>query len=109
MITTIVKVTQKHIDNGVGRNSCECPVALAFKDVVRPEVPVFVKCTYASLGMGGFATTLPVNAIKFIHDFDMRAIIPLNGQPDLKEIPQIAPFEFEFDIPEQYLREGIAA
>ena len=99
----LVKVLKADIKNGTTRDCVACPVALALKRVVRPDVTVIVgdsnmefwfrelpsildRDPNAHISVG---TTRKVE--KFVHDFDQ-------GKKNLK------PFQFCIILPEGFLR-----
>lgn len=82
-----VKVTQDHIDRGVRREPCLCPIALALKDlgVDKPNVH-FTFVRWEEWGADGIferlcLPNLPAGARKFVKLFD--------------EGESVKPFEFD--------------
>ncbi len=84
MICTI-KVTQEHIRKGKRRDAYKHPIALAIRDKLAAPLKIFPEFV-AWEGMH-FCTKLPVEAQKFIEDYD-------NGYR------KVEPFEFELALPE---------
>jgi len=98
MIVTI-KVTQECIDKGKRTNCEKCPVALAVRPLIK--APYFATVGGASVNIRLNATeveksiSLPYEAACFINDFDA-----------MNKVPK--PFEFQIDIPVQYLERSTA-
>jgi hypothetical protein len=92
MITTI-EVTQEMIDNGVRKECCLCPVALAIKPVVREgcEFQVVKEDVYFLGHQIPNLVKLPRVAIDFISQFDD------SGWP-------CSPISFPLNIPDYLLR-----
>lgn len=88
---TIITVKQEHINEGKFRSPYSCPIAKALKE----KQILFHGVTQEGIDFTtSFAddtrVALPDEAIQFINDFD-------------EHIP-VKPFEFEINIPEQYLK-----
>jgi hypothetical protein len=90
-----IQVTQKHIDEGQPRRCSECPVSMAIQEKVIGQVQSLNKIitlwhpdgiTYHDIN------PVPASITEFIDIFD-------NWRKGT-----CLPFEFELDIPEQYLR-----
>lgn len=63
----VVRVKQEHIDGGVKRDPCNCPISLALKDsmdIIRVHV------TDYGIIVGGHSYYTPDNAREFIKKFD---------------------------------------
>ncbi len=66
----IIEVTQEDIDNGLSKNNCDCPIALAAKRKSKLDY-VSVTPHFVRLGsFGGKCFDLPAIARQFIRDFD---------------------------------------
>jgi hypothetical protein len=77
----IIKVEQKHIDNGVLDNSCKCPIALAMIDAKMKDPEIhYDKMSFKAGGRYARAETSPT-CRKFMSKFD-------TGH-------KVEPFEFE--------------
>lgn len=91
-----IKVTAEHIKNGHTCKSRICPVALALMEVIdnlRYYVEVWARKIYIYPREGNYpkeTITSPERVIIFVARYDA-------GLEDAK------PFEFEIEIPEQYL------
>ena len=87
----IIKVTQKHIDEGKPEDSCHCPVALAINDFFRPDIDGYLHAEVfgdrVDIITTGVERTyrLPDIAEEFVSDFD---------DPDIG----VGPFEFQLDM-----------
>jgi hypothetical protein len=86
---TTINVTQEHIDKGLRRQCSKCPVALAIKDVCKPETYVNVSSV---IYVGGkFSKAAPLDVERFIGRFDGSF--------------SVEPFSFDLDIPAELLAE----
>lgn len=93
-----IKVGPTEIANGKPNHHCDCPIALAFKDLTRAEVTVYVYGTsftlckqYKSKEWCGFTTEthhgqLPKKACTFVKRTDNRS--------------KVETFNFDIEIPE---------
>lgn len=93
---TTIKVTREHIDNGKVCRSKECPLALAASIHIRPSFIVAVGLSSLQLFVDEnrepvWRGNLPEQAIQF------RSMIDSSKK--------VAPFEFQMEIPEEYLQE----
>ncbi len=82
----IVKVAQAHIDNGVKRIVCKCPIALVLSERTRGQVHVSFTCVTFIGSADVTVEDLPQVAAEFIKKFD-------HGDT-------VRPFEFEMEVPE---------
>lgn len=101
-----IKVTTCHIVAGWRGSTCNCPIALAIKDHVKPDLSVIVRYTFAYFtepdhknygsGLrshcGAPSVKLPDEAMQFIIQFDQ-------GSHPL-------PFEFQLEIPTHFLKDA---
>ncbi len=79
----LIKVTQEHIDQGKKGSRFKCPIGLAIKE--NPDMPyIQVTDAHVEIGYGIAIYVLPVEAQRFIHNFD-------EGFP-------VQPFEFELPL-----------
>lgn len=92
-----IRVTQEHIDHGQRASCVDCPIALAVRECVRPELQAEVRVLFSSVRIGNETIELPPSARAFIAQFDT----PLNAReqafpfrPILRSLT-FAPFEFE--------------
>ena len=91
---TTIKLTQFYIDNGKRRSCRECPIALAILDVL--DTGVSIKVDHGSIRLKRYhdlkstEVMLPKAACGFIALFDRQY--------------EVSPFDFELDIPAQYLK-----
>ena len=84
----IIEVKQKHIDNGQKFRSVRCPVALAAKETVGPEVQlIFGPDYFVVAGHPRARYDLPLEVQDFIRAFD-------DGLP-------VQPFTFELNYEAQ--------
>lgn len=95
MITTIIP-TDEHVKNGHRFNCTRCPIALAIKEHVKPNVQVTVDPSIVSFYFKDKPATflrLPNRIERFIISFDysMHTKIPKS---------------FELDIPKEYLKDA---
>lgn len=84
---TTIKVDARHRANGIRGDSCNCPVANAIKDVVRPGVGVVV--THGAIYVGHEEIETPDWVDRWVCDFD-----------DGKPCEDVA---FDLPIPDRYL------
>lgn len=63
---TKIKVTQKHIDEGVRRNCKQCPVALALREHLQERIEV----SYERIGIGDGRALTTRGIRQFIRDYD---------------------------------------
>jgi len=87
----IINVTQQHIDKGIPRSACECPVALAINEAIgngySSVSPIAIYIWPNNVfGEDEKRYTTPIEVAYFIHWFDA------NGHPTPK------PFSFELEI-----------
>lgn len=86
-----IEVTKKDILNGERCNNCFCPVALAIKRAMNNELKhlsVNYKEVWYQTNENVVVSELPVEAIKFINDYD-------NEQP-------VKPFNFTLKVTGEY-------
>lgn len=92
----MVSVKQEHIDRGCPQNSRICPIALAFRDIVRKDVNVSVSTGLAALSYIGEDKQNHCAAV--YHAARSKIIgFDVNGKME--------PFDMEVDIPQDYLKE----
>ncbi len=83
----IIKVTQKHINEGIREDSCMCPVALAIKDRLAGRCSVSaVDVEEHYIFTGSAHCAAPRSVKRFINRFDK------NGRNSVK------PFNFKLNI-----------
>lgn len=91
-----LRVTAKHIEDGVKASCQDCPVALAVIDIVRPEFYSHVSARRIRLesidGRILWSAISPQPVQRFIRRFD-----------DTEELTH-EPFECDLDIPKELLR-----
>lgn len=88
---TTIKVTDECIKAGVRQNACDCPIALAVRNVMKDDVHFRVGPDYIYISGNPYEDIgLPLDAMLFIRDFD-------NNKPVLA-------FEFEVDISEELVK-----
>ncbi len=91
-----LKVTAEHIKKGVPADTCNCPIALAIKDLCGPDT--WVNVGSATLEVRGKAfIDLPPEAMKFIHDFDFFEGIDEEERAASSDLPE----PFEFEVPDE--------
>lgn len=81
-----IKVEQKHINAGIRRKPCLCPVALAFKDATGLSLSVSgrqVRVVPREDSNAGLHQPSPEGVLEFVRDFDSGC--------------KVEPFEFEFE------------
>ena len=76
-----IRVTRKHIKDGIRQHNCACPIALAVRETLKRDD---VRVANWRIAIGDGWTDLPVVAVDFISDFDSGL-----GRRHLQ------PFEFE--------------
>lgn len=81
-----IKVTQKHIDEGLRWNCSYCPIALAIKELLKVAV-VSVNARTVYFPFDIKSEKLPLNISTFIKRFDAGCIV--------------YPIEFELEIPHE--------
>jgi hypothetical protein len=89
MNKTLIKVEQRHIDQGRRHNCNYCPVALAIKDTISPDYTKRVSVSPFDVGIGGRQFYLPFELTEFIQRFDRLGVAE--------------PIEFELDLPPKFL------
>jgi len=90
-----IEVTQEHIEKGQQSNCVACPVALALRERLDSDVTLYVASDHVFMVKFPHRVNLRLSAEvqKFIAGFDNKA----SG---------LNPFEFELDIPQEYLAES---
>jgi len=95
MRTVTISVTQEDIDDGIPEDDCSCPIALAIRRVLPPDLEV--TCVMIPFYGPALATIgeqdcpLPDECKEFIEFFD-------NMPPAMLNQPR--PFSFEMEVPE---------
>jgi hypothetical protein len=81
----LIKVTQKHIDAGIPKNACFCPIAAAVRELGFNEIALDDSVAVIKKKEGHWDTvSVPSSVKKFIAKFDSGKFVE--------------PFEFELDI-----------
>lgn len=94
----LVQVTLEDIDNGFREDCQYCPVARALRRVLLPEFVGEAQQSRISIYNANrqhweeelWSCATPMVANQFINDFDKKR--------------EVKPFEFELDIPDEYLK-----
>lgn len=92
---TTVDVLQEDIDDGLRGVCGKCPIHLAMRRLVHPNVRFSVGCsgvTFYPLTADHYSIGLPLSAQGFVYRFD-----ELGNN-------SVLPFSFDLDIPAKYLR-----
>lgn len=94
---TKIQLETSDIEQGVAGDCRNCPIAIRIRQVLRPEVDVFVGDGFIDLEYRGKKVVLetPEEAFEFIHNFD-------DGLYDHSPIRGAC--EFELDIPKELLK-----
>ena len=90
MKLTMIKVSADHIARGTKCDECNCPVALAIKEIVADGV--YVQVCGDEIDLGGDLIQSARQVEQFVFDFD-------------KGLP-VEPFEFALEVPERLLKGG---
>ncbi len=90
---TTIKLSHRDIVKGERRNCGACPIALSVNRRLKPGFHCEIENTYGYVYNRKRVKhfKLPLNAVAFIQDFDSQEV-------------DVEPFQFEVDIPNEYLR-----